>query len=150
MISCKVEVKKINNEEGLFAKEDIEKDELIIEFKGGIVDKPTKYSLQIDKNKHLESTELTDNSLNHSCNPNSYVTFQDISLRALRKINAREEITFNYLTTEWDMFSKFKCNCKNKDCFKDIRGYKYLTKDERKRLKNITSPFLKSSSKIDL
>jgi len=146
-MSQKLEVRKTEKGKSLFAKENIRKNEILIKFKGKVLYKPTKTSLQIDENKHLEGPGEIDDFINHSCNPNGYINFKDISFRALRDIKKGEEVTFNYNTTEWDMKVPFKCKCGSKDCLHKIRGFKYLTLEQKKKLRHLLSPFLKRKLK---
>ena len=142
-ISKKLEVRDTEKGRSLFAVENIEIDEILIKFKGKILDHPTKTSLQINEGRHLEGTGKIDDFLNHSCNPNGYVNFDDMTFRSLRDIREGDEVTFNYLTTEWDMANKFECHCGSKNCFKHIKGFKYLTLEQKKSLEPLLSPFLK-------
>jgi len=142
-ISNKLEVREAEKGKSLFAKEDIGKDEVLIKFEGVILNKPTRTSLQIDENKHLEGPGESDDFLNHSCEPNGYVDFTDLSFRAWRDIRKGEEITHNYLTTEWDSANKFDCLCGTPSCVKKMWGFKYLTLEQKKKLEPLLSPFLK-------
>src|SRR3990170_1759472 len=103
-ISNKLEVRETKRGKSLFAKEKIDKNEVLFEFEKNFLKYPTKTSLQIDENKNQESTdpEAFENFLNHSCKPNGYIEFKELIFRALHKIKKGEELTFNYLTTEWD------------------------------------------------
>ncbi len=137
----KVEIRKTNNYFGVFAINTIEKGEVIFKINTDIiVEKPSKYSVQIAKSKHVEpptNIDITDKPdyfwrfLNHNCEPNSFCNLKDMTFNALRDIKKGEHITFNYLTTEYDMSSPFKCNCNSKNCFGLIKGYKYLSEKER-------------------
>ena len=109
-VSNKIEVrKKGDGEKGIFAKEDIKKGETILEFEKNFVEAPTKTSIQIDEKLHQESRnqEAEENFINHSCNPNAYINFSNLTLVALRNIKKGEEITFNYLTTEHELAHPF-------------------------------------------
>ncbi len=132
---------KSANGKGVIAKTDIKKDQLIWKFGGRIVRNPTKRTLQIDENRHLEG-DISD-YMNHSCNPNAYVDFNGLVLRAHRNIRKGEEITFNYLTTEWDMSNKFQCHCGSEKCYGEIKGFRYLSLEQKKELEPELSPFLK-------
>jgi len=66
-----------------------------------------------------------------------------LTLRTLRNIKKVEELTYNYNTTEFDIIKKFKCECNSKNCFHKIEGFKYLTLEQKKKLKPFLSPFLK-------
>lgn len=142
-ISNKLEVRKTEKGKSLFARLNLEKDEILIRFEGEIIDKPTKTTLQIEENRHLEGPGELDDFLNHSCEPNGYINFKDLTFRALHNIKKEEEITFNYLTTEWDMANKFECYCGAEKCFRQIKGFKYLTLEQKKSLEHLLSPFLK-------
>ena len=146
-ISKKLEVRKTIKGKSLFAREDAEKDKILIKFEGQVLHYPKKSTLQIDENKHLEREGTIDNYLNHSCKPNGYVNFDDLTFRTLRKIKKGEEVTFNYLTTEWDMAYKFQCQCNSENCLKHIKGFKYLTPKQKKKLEPLLSPFLKRKLK---
>ncbi len=144
-VSPKIEIRETKKGKSLFTKKNIQKNEVIFEFEKRLINHRTKKSMQIDENKHQESAdvEAIENFLNHSCESNGYVDFQDLTYRALRDIEPEEELTFNYLTTEWELFNKFKCECSSKHCFKQIRGFRYLTLDQQKGLEPLLSPFLK-------
>ncbi|MBL7160598.1 MAG: SET domain-containing protein [Candidatus Aenigmarchaeota archaeon] len=146
-VSKKLELEGVKGGKGLFAKEYVRKDEILIRFKGNFLGKATRTSLQIGENKHLEGPGKIDDFLNHSCEPNGYIDFGDMNLRALRRIRKGEEVTFNYLTTEWDMKKKFRCGCGSKKCLRFIRGFKYLTAEQKGRLEPLLSPFLKGKLK---
>ena len=124
----------------LIAKEPVKKNHIIVKTKGKIINHQTRTSFQIGKKKHLECEPIK--FINHSCNPNTYFDFRDLTLKNIKK---DEELTFNYLSTEYDLAHKFKC--KSRGCFGYIKGFKYLTPEERKRVKPFISPVLKKMIK---
>ncbi|MDD5170629.1 MAG: SET domain-containing protein-lysine N-methyltransferase, partial [Syntrophales bacterium] len=74
--------------------------------KGGIIgpiptvtvhDKPSQFSIQIGRNRHVESEELA--SMNHSCNPNTILDTSRMLVLAAHDIAAGEELTFFYPST---------------------------------------------------
>lgn len=144
-VSDKIKVLKNTKGRGIFAKEDIGKSELIIEFKKTYISYPTNTCLRIDENLYQDNLdrEATENFVNHSCEPNAFIQFDDMSLISLRKIKKGEEITYNYLTVDWDKEDVFKCKCKSKKCLKELRGFKHLPIEEKKKLEPMLSPFLK-------
>ena len=122
-IPSSIKIKKSNNGKGLFAEKLLKKDSIIFHFDGKIDDDihTNSKSLQIDDNKFLESTVKFDDFLNHSCNPNCYIEWQNLNLVALRDIQIGEEISFNYNTSEYDLINmvqncSFKCRCNSKNC----------------------------------
>ena len=143
----KTEIREVENYLGVFATDNIKKGEIIFEINTSIVtDTPSIYSVQIEKNKHVQPPDNIDISdkpdyfwrfLNHSCEPNSFCDLTDLTFKALKDINKGKHITFNYLTTEYEMSNPFKCNCKSINCHKHIRGYKYLSEQERQEINNI-------------
>ena len=155
-VADKIEVRDTDTKKGksIFAIDEIVKDEVIFEFEKVFLKHPTETSLQIDEGVHQESTnpEAVENFLNHSCDPNGYIDFQDIIYRALRPIKKGEELTFNYLTTEWDFgwdlsdgFINYECA--SPKCYGQIKGFKYLTLEQKRGLELLLSPFLKKKLK---
>ncbi|HEX8844620.1 MAG TPA: SET domain-containing protein-lysine N-methyltransferase [Pyrinomonadaceae bacterium] len=139
----RVEVRSVHGFKGVYAKVEIAADSVLIELRGVISTQPDRYSIQLGENRHLntpaEETTGTYSDfpwkyLNHSCEPNGYVNCADLTFRALREIGRGEELTFNYLTTEYEMASPFECHCGSVQCFGLIRGQKYLTAEQRERV----------------
>jgi hypothetical protein len=65
-------------------------------------------------------------------------------LIACKNIKKDEEITYNYNTSEFDMgVDVFECLCKSPNCYKVIKGFKYLPLDEKLKLKPYLLPYLK-------
>ena len=141
-ISPKLGVRDTKKGKSLIALAPIEKDELLIQFNGTLLPHPTKNSLQIDEGKHLEGPGEIDDCLNHSCTPNGYIEFSTLSFRAIHDVIAGEELTFNYLTTEWDMANKFLCDCGSATCVHEIKGFRYLSLTQKQKLRPLLSPFL--------
>lgn len=135
--------KNKKGEKGLFTTAKVQKDEILIEFSTKILEHPTRISLQIDENKHIKGTADTNAFLNHNCEPNAYIDFAGVYLRALKNIKKGEEITYNYLTTEWILHKSFICNCGSFKCYGEIKGFKYLDKKQKLELKLYLSPYLK-------
>ena len=145
--SSKTEIKynsKIHGN-GLYAKEDIMKGEIIFIKNGHIVpikrlqkieDELGDYSLQITDNFCL--TPITKDEvrnlaiyINHSCNPNVGPDGQ-ITFIALRNIKAGEELCYDYaMTTSYEY--RLVCNCGSKICRKIITGDDWKLKELRER-----------------
>jgi len=123
--------RKSNGGKGLFATNPIFKNEILITFPTKKRFKvPDRNSFQITRDKHIEGTADDIAYLNHSCSPISYFDVNDLCVKALRDILEGEEITCNYLATEYNMSDKFICNCGSPVCFGEIKGYKYLNEKE--------------------
>jgi hypothetical protein len=78
----------------------------------------------IDKHITLEPDFLQ--YINHSCSPNAFFDTTAMELVCLRPIQAGEEFTFFYPSTEWNMSQPFVCNCKTDDCLQLINGASHL------------------------
>jgi len=129
----------------LLVSRNIAKGEVILKMKGTMKNaiNSSPQSVQIDEDKFIDSEyHYADDYINHSCNPNIWLNIINMNYIALRNIKKGEEIARNYLTTEYDSCD-FKCKCSSKSCLKHIRGFKYLTKKQKEKLKPFLSPFLK-------
>jgi len=151
-----IEIKKSNGK-GLFARKLIKKGSIIFHFEGKIGDDAhtNPESLQIDEDKFLESTLKFDDFLNHSCEPNCYIDWQNLNLIALKDIQIGEELSFNYNTSEYDLIDivqncSFKCNCGSKNCIGEVKGFKYLSAEQKKKIQKFISPFLKKKFEQEL
>jgi len=117
---------------GVFAKKNIRKDELLVIFGGYIKsvieeeesgDLIYNESVQISENHCLgilESKDLEDSSFfNHSCSPNAGFKGQ-IFLVAMKNIKKGEQMTFDYAMVlskaKNAKFYKMKCLCGSKNC----------------------------------
>lgn len=143
-----IEMKHCNGYKGLFAKKDIIAGSVICDFKGSISRRPNKYSIQLTRDKHIDFPPVRKPNddldyawqyVNHSCAPTGYVNVAEYCFSALRNIRKGEEITFNYLTTEYELVSPFQCDCGSAKCFGFIRGNKFLTTDQLAELLPVTS-----------
>jgi SET domain-containing protein len=129
---------------GRFAFEPIRKDAVIVEFNDEeLLASPTRRSLQLDEGKHLYGRLSSVGLLNHSCDPNSWVDVEAKCVRALRDISEGEEITFNYLTTEYDMHAGFRCKCGSPLCYESIRGFRHLDREQQHALEPHLTPYLR-------
>lgn len=122
---------------GVFTLKDIVKGENILQFKGKFMtyqDFPTHYTkfedhcVQINDNLYLGPSGDIDDLFNHSCNPNSGLRIEQgkVTLIALKKISAGEEITWDYSTTMDEDFWEMDCECDSEKCRKKIRDFKHL------------------------
>lgn len=102
--------------EGVFTTVKIPKGKTLFEMSGNILDHPTRTSIEIGKNKHIEDDIGI--HINHSCTPNAKVNRRKRTFVSLRAIEANEEITFDYNQNETCMAEPFVCKC----CNKMIRG----------------------------
>ncbi len=136
-----------DGQKGLFATADIARDEVLLTYDGPVIDHPTRYSIQIDDDRHIEGTEQSNAYLNHSCAPSAYVDWNALCLRASRDLRRGEEITCNYLTTDDQLHSPFACRCGSPGCVGVVRGFKHLSREEQLELAPYLPAFLKRKIK---
>jgi hypothetical protein len=119
---------------GVFATTEFTNGAFIGFFDGKLVKNRTQMSLQFGRDFHVEPSDETPfRHLNHSCDANS--RFLGRNIYAWRDIHPGEEITIDYNCNEWELVSPFKCNCRSTACLGQIKGFKYLT-EEQKRQRN--------------
>jgi hypothetical protein len=94
---------------GLYASKEYNIGKIIHRLLGDIVEEPTRTSIQITKNIHIEDERAK--YMNHSFNPNCEIMGRDII--ALNHIIEMEELTFNYNTTENKLSFPFIDNITN-------------------------------------
>lgn len=59
---------------------------------------------------------------NHSCAPNVFFDTTSMQLICLQTMQAGDEFTFFYPSTEWEMAQPFVCNCGSAHCIQLING----------------------------
>ena len=89
-----------------------------------IVDKPTRFTVQISKDKHTHVGKLA--ALNHSCDPNVILDTEGMVMIARRDIEKGEELSFFYPSTEWEMQAPFICLCGATNCIHVVAGARFL------------------------
>lgn len=142
----KVTIINKDNFRTVVSSEKINKGETIILINGYLKNIPNRYSIQLDSLSHIWPYENSQwQYLNHSCSPNAEIA-RDGSrkLVAIKEIDKGEEVTFNYNCVEYDMNNPFKCNCGSERCLGYIRGYRWLSKEEKFEIKDCCMPYLKS------
>jgi len=127
---------------GVRATRDIPAQTRILRFTGTWVAAPDRHSLQVARDRHLRADGQEWAYLNHSCAPNCRIEFSDWTLVADRQIRAGEDLTFDYLTTEWDMAEPFQCRCGAAGCRGRVGGLKHLPPAEQASLRRRCSPYL--------
>ncbi len=89
-----------------------------------LYNKPNRFTVQIGRDRHVEVKELS--SMNHSCNPNTFLDTTRMLAFAARDIAVGEELTFFYPSTEWEMSSPFICLCGATNCIHVVAGARFL------------------------
>ena len=94
---------------GVFIIQPFKKGAVLFVLEGPLLDYPTRTSIQVGKNKHIE--DKLGAFINHSCQPSAVVDWQGHALISLRDLMPGEEITFDYSQNETELASPFTCGC---------------------------------------
>lgn len=121
--------------------------ELVFFLTGDMVDAPNKYTIQLSAMQHVLTRRALWRLVNHSCEPNIVVDVANRRMVAGRDIEAGEELTFDYNTTEWSMASPFECGCGQSACVGLVRGFSHLNSAQRQRIVGRLTSYL--ASRID-
>lgn len=123
---------------GVFTLRSTKKGEPLLLFSGPILDREqhrlalqqsdVDWYLQISPHEFLGPSGGLDDFVNHSCTPNCGVLFADgsICLVALQDIDAGEQLTFDYATTQNDYPNRFRCVCGSDACRGEIGNFDEL------------------------
>lgn len=87
----------------------------------------TYLTVQTGASSHITLKPSFLQYINHSCAPNVFFNTATMELICIRKINAGEEFTFFYPSTEWEMAQPFVCNCGSPACLQLINGASHLS-----------------------
>jgi len=71
--------------------------------------------------------------INHSCEPNVFFDTARMELICLHPLSPRDELTFFYPSTEWEMSQPFVCNCGRPSCLQLINGASHLSAETLRR-----------------
>ncbi len=163
-ITNKVEVRESGKDrKGVFALQEIAKDEIISIWSGYIVsgDELVSLSETTFKNVYDYAIDIADNFFlvssrdgtledddffNHSCEPNAGIKGQSV-LVAMRSIAPGEEITYDYAMTDAQSDLSFECHCGSPQC----RGYVSSSDWKRRELQQKYRDYFSSyiQGKID-
>lgn len=151
MKKCLISSSYINGK-GLTAHKAIEAGNIVIATRGMIQNGEicSSFAIQVDTTSYIELNGMDAMYINHSCEPNCFVDFDQINrgkliFRALRNITFGEEITFNYNTTEYDMDywkCSFSCQCGSANCIDEVKGFRYLGDANKEKIQLLLSPYL--------
>lgn len=141
-----VEVLDNDGHRALTARRAFEVGATILTVRGDLKNEPTRYSIQVGEDLHMEPTELPADKqyfddylwpfLNHGFSPNARMRGRD--LVAITSISVGEEITFDYNTNEWAMATPFKCMKTGRF----VSGFSHLDELGRNEIRGITSDFI--------
>lgn len=153
-LSPKVEVRSSGiNQKGMFAKELIQKDEIVYIKGGHIITKDELFSSSVINSYLPLSDEYYLGALkpeeeeeiklynNHSCNPNCGMR-GEITFVAMKDIDTDEELTIDYAFIDNEDYS-FECHCGAPNCRKIVTGFDWKNKELQKMFFPYFSEYLK-------
>jgi len=141
--SPKIELRTAAIGQGVFATEAIAAGELLIALAHVFVAAAEQYTIQIDEARHQAGTGEIDDFLNHCCEPGAALDVERLCFVAVRPLAPGDEVTFNYLTSEWDMAEAFTCRCGADGCVSNVRGFRHLSRAQQDALAPFITPFLR-------
>jgi hypothetical protein len=94
---------------------------------------PSRHTVQIGMDAHVQPLPAELQLVNHGCEPNVFFDTKTMVLRALRNIQASEELRYFYPSTEWEMAEPFECFCGARSCLRLIEGASRLSADVLQR-----------------
>ncbi len=145
---------------GIFAAENIEKEERVIVFGGYVMtseqfnalsEKMKSFPFQIGDDLYFGLSKISEvedaDYLNHSCNPTCGFS-GEITVVAMRNIKKGEEITIDYaMCINSKSIAPMRCVCGSKVCRKTITSDDWKRKDLQRRYKGFFEPFLEKKIK---
>ncbi|MEK7153873.1 MAG: SET domain-containing protein-lysine N-methyltransferase [Patescibacteria group bacterium] len=82
----------------------------------------------------------------HSCEPNAYIDWPHLLLRASRPIAKQALITYHYGTSELDYeVGAFQCECGSRACVGYFRGFMYMLPEQQSVIRDYLSPYIRSA-----
>lgn len=93
-----------------------------------ILEHPNYLTVQISDRQHIMLDPEFLQYINHSCTPNVIFDTTNWVVKAVRKIEIGEELTFFYPSTEWSMDRGFDCVCQSPNCLGYIQGAAHLNR----------------------
>ncbi len=141
---------------GVFARQKIKRDELLIAYGGHVLTRdqlrllqndPHRYSLQIEEDLFLTSIGTLADYVNHSCDPNTGMAGATM-LAAMRDIEPGEEICWDYAMSDGSPYDEFICTCDAAACRKKVTGDDWQIPALWQRYAGCFSPYLQR--RIDL
>lgn len=142
-VARRVAVLRTDGAYKLLATEPINAGMPLFTIDGELTDVPTRYSVQVGSRQHLDLPawygldEIMDRFYwrftNHSCDPSAVIRGR--VMIAVKPLERWQEITFHYNTTEYELAEPFGCQCGSRNCAGRIRGFRFVPRAERQRLR---------------
>ena len=126
----RIQIKKIINNNSLVAVGSLKQGDILSPFKASTYYiSPSRFSIQLEENTHIELDPDFLRYTNHSCEPNLFFDTKKMEVVCLRDIVEGEDLTYFYPSTEWALTEPFECKCGSILCSGWIRGAAFITKE---------------------
>jgi hypothetical protein len=135
---------RADRELGLFVRDSVARDQILFTLHRGLNAKPDVRSLPMDHGISPHSPSDMHCLIHHACLASAYIDWSGLCLRILRAVTPGDEVTLNFLTIYDEVPHPIVCRCGFSECFGEIRGFRYLTLDEKLKLELYLSPQLKA------
>jgi hypothetical protein len=135
-----------DSQKSVIATKDLPSNSIVGIFEKTEYQHPSRYTVQFETNLHRKPQGIAC-LINHRCNDWNVIIDITHGLGLFitsKPIKKGEELSFNYLTTEYDMKEPFICVCGTCDRDTVIRGFKHLSSEGKTELFNYVSPFIRS------
>jgi hypothetical protein len=106
---------------GVITYRSFKKGETLAKMTGEIISDIRQHTLQINKHEHLYDPYFSGYFL-HSCDPNISLDMQQLTVVALKDIQANSLLYMDYAETEDYLFAQFSCCCGTPQCRGWITG----------------------------
>jgi hypothetical protein len=108
----------------IYTVTDIKTDTVLFSLKElPILNTNNQYAITKIRNKeYYDTTNYAIKYINHSCEPTVVIDLINECIKTKRDVRKGEMITFDYLTTEYDMAVPFNCVCGSQKCHGRING----------------------------
>ena len=93
---------------------------------------PTRFTVQLGEDEHIELQPAFLQFINHSCKPNLFFDTQSMQVVCIDNIKIGDELTYFYPSTEWIMEEPFTCRCGFEHCLGEIKGAAFLSQGQVK------------------
>ena len=117
----------LNDQKAFFAQRRYQPGEVLAPFSANETRREPSYlTVQVGDDQHIMLQPEHLQYINHSCDPNVFFDTSLLQIVALKVIEAGDEMTFFYPSTEWEMAQPFQCTCGTKACLGQVRGAAHL------------------------